>query len=121
MKKLLSSVVLFLALGLGAGVWAQSTSGGGGNPPNVQCVCDLVNGDVSTGCYSTKNGLGNNPWSMSLVVEILRPAKEHFNLSLGQMIQRYHDCGCVITYLGGNYFRVEIGGGLGVVILTDGL
>jgi hypothetical protein len=59
-------------------------------------------------------------WPMNKVVMILREARPHFSgWNLGQMIQAYHNCGCVITYLGEGWFRVAIGGGLGVVNIGD--
>jgi hypothetical protein len=112
MKWLLSSALgLALWFCIPSATQAQSS----GNPA-VNCVCELTPGDNSTECFSTKNGLGNNPWSMSLVTQILRPARSHFSMSLGQLIQEYHGCRCVVTYLGGKSFRVEVGG---VTVILD--
>jgi hypothetical protein len=50
-------------------------------------------------------------WPMNKVVMILRAARPNFpNTNLGQMIQAYNACSCVITYLGQGWFRVRIGG-----------
>ena len=50
-------------------------------------------------------------WPMNKVVHILQVARPYFtNTNLGQMIQQYNSCSCVITYLGENRFRVVIGG-----------
>lgn len=87
--------------------------------PAVNCVCELSPGDNSTECFSTKNGLGNNPWSMNLVTQVLRPARSYFGLSLGQLIQEYHTCSCVLTYQGGKGFRVTVGGATVLVDLED--
>jgi hypothetical protein len=58
---------------------------------------------------------------MALVVKVLRPAKDYFNMSLGQMLQVYQNCACTVTYLGDGYFRVRIGPGGGIIVSTDDL
>jgi hypothetical protein len=59
-------------------------------------------------------------WPMNKVVMILREARPFFSgMNLGQMIQAYHNCGCVITYLGEGYFRVVIGGTAIVIAISD--
>lgn len=55
-------------------------------------------------------------WPQNKVVMILREARPFFPATnLGQMIQAYNACSCVITYLGEGYFRVAVGG-LNIVI-----
>jgi hypothetical protein len=56
---------------------------------------------------------------MALVVKVLRPAKDYFNMSLGQMLQVYQNCACTVTYLGDGYFRVRIGGDPVIVLVLD--
>lgn len=69
------------------------------------------------GAQSMSPGLS---WPMNKVVGILRVARPYFpNTNLGQMIQAYNGCSCVITYLGEGYFRVTIGGITTVVISGD--
>ena len=111
--------LLLAALVLLGNVFLHAQSGGGLPTPTVNCICDLTAGDNSTGCYSTSHGVGHTPWSMSLVTRILRPAKDHFGMNLGQMIQVYRNCNCTITYLGDSTFRVRIGGGDVILVADD--
>jgi hypothetical protein len=123
MKKLLTILAILVGFSLSS-VSAMAQSGGGSSSSSP--IAELAGGDISSACWSTKKGVGNNPWSMGLVVEILRKAKDtpelsSMNLSLGQTIQRYHACDLSITYMGENRFRVTLGGGggSGVTVLID--
>ena len=94
---------------------AQNNGNGGNWPP--------APGQSSTACGvqpaiqpAAAGGVIQPPpvtegWPMNKVVHILQVARPYFtNTNLGQMIQSYNACSCVITYLGENRFRVVIGG-----------
>jgi hypothetical protein len=91
-----------------------------------------VAGESSSACGATTilvqgaQGAGSTSpalsWPMNKVVMILREARSQFSgMNLGQMIQAYHNCGCVITYLGEGWFRVAIGGGISIVAIGGDL
>jgi hypothetical protein len=120
---LLASLLLFASVG-----FSQSNGGNGNNQSNWPPTA----GESSTACGSTNavvqgaQGVGSlSPgmsWPMNKVVMILREARTYFpNNNLGQMIQAYNTCSCVITYLGEGYFRVAIGGNITVVDLGDNI
>ena len=110
--------LLFTFLLIATAIGEQAQSGGGNNPyggfcPNV--------GDVND-CHG--NGLGNNPWPMKMVTDILKEAKDYYGMSLGQLVQVYHDCRCAVTYLGGQSFRVSVSGGGGgccIIVVLENL
>jgi hypothetical protein len=127
MRKLLS----FLAFTLLVSTLAFSQSNGGGNgnnqnnwPPTVgesSTACGVSNALIQ-GAQGAGSGSPALSWPMNKVVAILRVARPYFsNTNLGQMIQAYNACSCVITYLGEGYFRVSIGGLAGVVVIDEGI
>ena len=123
MKKLLSTslktcvfaAIVFLASATHG--FSQAPGNGNGTwPPAI--------GESSTACGATNSVVPIPPggpapatlesWPMNKVVHILQVARPYFQqnagLNLGQMIQAYNQCSCVIRYLGEGMFRVTIGG-----------
>ena len=103
MKKLITACMLLFGLFVFGGTLHAQNGGGNGN----------------------SNGIGNSQFDTKLVVKILKQAQPHFNqtlgLSLGQLLQKYHNCECTITWLGENKYRVAVvgGGGNGVIVDID--
>ena len=119
MKKLITLLVFIMFASIGTHLLGQSNGPSGGSqnwPPAI--------GESSTACGSSNNLLPQAPgssgpvigegWPMNRVVHILQIARPYFQqqsgLNLGQMIQAYNQCSCVIRYLGEGRFRVTIGG-----------
>jgi hypothetical protein len=142
MKKLLSFFALMLfcisfalsqssSNGNANGNGNNNGNGGNGNNGNGNgngaginlCGVAMQPGEILNECFNG-NGLGNCPYKMSLVTDVLKAARAQYPASfpqgLGLIIQQYHDCSCVITYLGGRYFRVQLSGDV-MIILVDGI
>ena len=132
MKKFVFTAIVFLAyISLGFGQAPGNGGGNGNGSAGSPQVWPPAIGESSTAC-GTSNNLAPVPpggpapstlqsWPMNKVVHILQIARPFFpNTNLGQMIQAYNQCSCVITYLGEGYFRVAIGG-VNVVLLNDQL
>lgn len=115
MKQFLFSLLLVLPF------WCSAQAPASSWPPVVgetsgECVSALAlqsqGGGVAAGAVATVR------WPMNKVVSILREARPYFpNINLGQMIQAYNACNCVITYLGEGYFAVRIGGDVIIVVV----
>jgi hypothetical protein len=91
-------------------------------PPSAgesSTACGVYNSLIQ-GAQGAGSGSPALSWPMNKVVLILREARPLFSgMNLGQMIQAYHGCGCVITYLGEGWFRVAIGGNSTVINMED--
>ena len=78
---------------------------------------------ASTGFAQNGNGQQHSAAPTQTVVKVLKAAKKDFaakhgiHMSLGQWMQKYHNCECTIIEVQPKGFRVEFGGGIAIVVL----